>query len=143
MVVEDSDEDFEALSRIFHKLGIVNPVQRCENGDSLLRYLEQNDSNQPRGKPSALPGLIFLDLNLPGTDGREALQAIKKHPRLKEIPITVLTTSANPRDVAACYASGVNAYVLKPFDFDDLTETLRGMTDFWLQVAVLPDTTSH
>lgn len=137
LIVEDSDEDYTALSRVFRKLGIVNPVRRCENGDACLDYLEQTDKNTSMGK-TTLPGLILLDLNLPGTDGRDVLRSLKVHPRFKSIPVTVLTTSANPRDVAACYNLGVNAYVLKPLDYDDLTETLRRVMDFWLYVVIFP-----
>ncbi|MGI4787529.1 MAG: response regulator [Janthinobacterium lividum] len=138
MVVEDSDEDFEALSRILCTLGIKIRVQRCGTGDECLKALGHGTEDNPDADKRLLPGLILLDLNLPGTDGRDALRMIKTDPYLKMIPVTVLTSSASPGDVAACYAYGVNAYVLKSLDFDDLTKTVRTVTDFWFRTAVLP-----
>jgi CheY-like chemotaxis protein len=140
MVVEDNDEDFEALSRILCKLGLENRFQRCVTGDECLETLGLGGGAANRDKRT-LPGLILLDLNLPGTDGCDVLQAIKTDPYLKKIPVTVLTTSANPRDAATCYECGANAYVLKPLEYDELMETMRIMTNFWFRAAVLPPTT--
>lgn len=139
LVVEDSDEDFEALSRVLKKLGVENPVRRCVDGDECLAMLDRAGQNREPGK-NALPGLILLDLNMPGTDGRDALRAIKTDPRLQKIPVTILTTSSNQRDVQACYEYGANAYVLKSIDYDELVETMRTVTDFWLGAVVLPST---
>jgi len=82
---------------------------------------------------------LRLDLNLPGTDGREVLAELKATPTLRRVPVVVLSTSSNPRDVAACYQSGVNSYMLKPVNFEKYTEQLGRLFEFWLGVAVLPE----
>jgi CheY-like chemotaxis protein len=137
LIVEDNDEDFEALSRALQRLGINNPVRRCRDGEECLATLA-DAGRSADGVRSQQPGLILLDLNMPGTDGRDTLRLIKDDPRLKSIPVTILTTSSNRRDVEACYEWGANAYVLKPIDYDDLIESLRTVTDFWLRAVVLP-----
>lgn len=138
LVVEDSDEDFEAISRVLRKLGVTMPVQRCADGDECLEVLGCTSDLPLAMTPEPLPSLILLDLNLPGTDGRDVLRAIKGNSRLKSIPVTVLTTSASPRDVRACYGYGANAYVLKPVDFNLFAERLRSIAEFWLNIAVQP-----
>ena len=85
LVVEDSAEDFTALSRVFRKLGVPNPVVRCEDGDQALAYLQGH--GQAAGWPATLPALVLLDLNLPGTDGRTVLETLKRDPRLQALPV--------------------------------------------------------
>ena len=140
LVVEDSDEDFEAISRILRKLGWDSHVERCFTGEACLECLEVITFGTSKAKNSsrAHPCLILLDLNLPGMDGRDALREIKTDLRFKTIPVTILTTSSNPRDVQDCYAAGANAYVQKSLDYDEWAETMRVVTDFWLRSVVLP-----
>lgn len=119
------------------KLDISFALYRCENGEKCLEYLsEQAETWQ---KQDAMPVLILLDLNLPGTTGQEVLKKIKQNPRLRKIPVTVITTSANPRDVEESYDNGANSYVLKPVAFDELLERLRTVMEFWTRASVLPD----
>ncbi len=130
LVIEDSDEDFEALSRIIEQVSQVSlDLHRCINGDDALDWLNQTNFT---------PDLIILDLNLPGTDGREVLVMIKQTKTLKAIPIVVLSTSSNSKDIEACYQSGVNSYMLKPMDINDLKDALRVMLDYWFKAMVLP-----
>ncbi|WP_188961484.1 response regulator [Deinococcus aquiradiocola] len=135
LVVEDSDEDFMALEWAMRKLGRTDRVLRCLDGDDAL------DALFGRGPytEAVWPSLVLLDLNLPGTDGREVLAELKATPTLRRVPVVVLSTSSNPRDVAACYQSGVNSYMLKPVNFEKYTEQLGRLFEFWLGVAVLPE----
>lgn len=85
------------------------------------------------------PDSILLDLNLPGTDGREVLSIIKTTAALKSIPVVILSTSANPKDIAACYQAGANSYLLKPMRIDDLRKLLRIFLAYWFEIAILPN----
>lgn len=137
LLVEDSPEDFEATVRAFKKSGLKNPIVRCEDGDSALDYLfRRGPWADPETSPR--PGVILLDLNLPGTDGREVLQEIKKHDQLRHIPIIVLTTSNDDRDVEGCYQAGANSYVQKPVDMDGFIRAIERLNGYWFEVVVLP-----
>ena len=137
LLVEDSPEDFEATVRAFNRSGLRNPIVRCEDGDSALDYLHR------RGRYAApdqapRPGVILLDLNLPGTDGREVLQEIKGNDQLRQIPVIVLTTSTDDRDVNACYQAGANSYIQKPVDMDGFIRAIERLNGYWFEVVVLP-----
>jgi two-component system response regulator len=80
-----------------------------------------------------------LDLNLPGTDGRDVLVEIKREQTLADIPVVVLTTSSDRRDVTGCYQAGANSYVQKPVDLDGFMEAIQRLHDYWFDVAILPD----
>ena len=84
------------------------------------------------------PAIILLDLNLPGTDGREVLEQIKQDKSLKSIPVVIFTTSSNPRDIEACYQYGVNGYIIKPVDVNELKRTIQVFLSYWLEVNTLP-----
>jgi len=137
LVVEDSPEDYESVVRAFSRVGLTNPVFRCEDGEDALDYLfRRGVYADPLRSPR--PAVILLDLNLPGTDGREVLTEIKADHRLRRIPVIVLTTSAAEDDVQTCYAAGANSYLQKPVRFDGLVDTVRWLKGFWFDVALLP-----
>jgi CheY-like chemotaxis protein len=138
LVVEDSDEDFEALNRIIAQIDTFPlKVYRCINGDDALDFLNKEGEYQDVTDISP-PGIILLDLNLPGTDGREVLLRIKQSPTLKTIPIVVLSTSSNPKDIEDCYQSGANSYMLKPMNIIEQRISMRMMLDYWFKAAILP-----
>jgi CheY-like chemotaxis protein len=137
LLVEDSPEDYEATRRALNKSGLKNPLYRCADGDEALDYLFRRGDYQDVGK-SPRPGIILLDLNLPGTDGREVLSEIKKDEGLKQIPVIVLTTSTDDRDVEACYRAGANSYIQKPVDMDGFIKAIERLNDFWFEVVILP-----
>lgn len=139
LIVEDSDEDFEALNRIMRKTCQFEvPTTRCTDGDDALDFLYREGPYANRSATES-PSLILLDLNLPGTDGREVLSQIKQDEQLKTIPVVVMTTSSNPRDIEECYRSGVNSYMLKPTNIEQLKSSIRLFIDYWYKVAVLPE----
>lgn len=140
LIVEDSDDDFFATMRAFNKTNLANPIQRCTNGDQALDYLYQRGEFSAPGKAPA-PSIILLDLNLPGTDGREVLRLIKKDAMLMKIPVIVLTTSNAEQDIERCYAAGANSYVQKPVDLAGLVNAIALLSDYWLHVSVLPKCT--
>lgn len=142
LVVEDSNEDFETLQRFLKLSPLAISLQRCVNGEQALAFLygtgSYSDSEMGRPQPSR-PGLILLDLNLPGIDGREVLCRIKQDAKLKTIPVVVFTTSNNPKDIEECYQYGVNSYIVKPIDFAQLKLKVQTLVDYWFELTTLPD----
>ncbi len=137
LLVEDSPEDFEATARAFKKAGVANKIIHCEDGDEALDYLYRRDKYaDPNDSPR--PGVIMLDLNLPGTDGREVLSEIKKDDNLKSIPVIVLTTSHDERDIEQCYANGANSYIQKPVNLASFFEAIKRLSDYWFEIVILP-----
>lgn len=138
LLIEDSDEDFETFQRMMRKWCAVNPIYRCIDGDEALDFLyHTGEYIDPAKAPR--PAIILLDLNLPGTDGREVLEQIKQDDALKSIPVVVFTTSSNPKDIDACYRYGVNGYILKPININKLMKTLQIFSDYWFDTVTLPD----
>lgn len=137
LLVEDSPEDFETTQRAFRKSGLRNPIFRCADGDEALDYLFHRGKYADAGK-APRPGVILLDLNLPGTDGREVLTEVKADPVLKHIPVIVLTTSSDQRDVDACYRAGASSYIQKPVDLDGFMRAIERLNDYWFEVVILP-----
>lgn len=138
LLVEDSDVDYETVLRAFKKGNLSNPVIRCEDGDEALDYLHRrNRFAAPGAAPR--PALVLLDLNLPGTDGREVLEEMKSDENLKEIPVIVMTTSSDQRDVERCYRHGANSYVAKPVSFEGYMEAVRRLHSYWFETVMLPE----
>lgn len=137
LIVEDSPEDFETTVRALRNSGLHNPLYRCADGDDALDYLyRRGDYVSPDDAPR--PGIILLDLNLPGTDGRDVLEEIKQDADLKTIPVVVLTTSTDERDIEACYQFGANSYVQKPVDLAGFVNAIQRLKDYWFQIVVFP-----
>lgn len=138
LIVEDSNEDFEAFQRFLRQSSLDIPVYRCLNGDQALAFLYHTDRyTDPESAPR--PGLILLDLNLPGNDGREVLRRIKQDDDLKSVPIVIFTTSNNPKDIKACYQQGVNSYIIKPMDFRLLKRSIQTLLEYWFDITMLPN----
>lgn len=138
LIIEDSDEDFTTLVRMISKANITNPVYRCEDGEEALDFLYQkgeyaDETIAPR------PSLILLDLNLPGTDGREVLATLKQNQDLQMIPVVIFSTSSNPKDVKACYSQGVSGYIVKPMNIERLNQLVTTFLEYWFQAVELPN----
>ena len=137
LVVEDSPEDYETTVRGLKRAGFSNPVFRCEDGEDALNYLHMRGPYALPGQASR-PGMILLDLNLPGTDGREVLVEIKSNPKLKAIPVIVLTTSRDERDINTCYEAGANSYIQKPVQLEEFMHAIERLKTYWFEVVILP-----
>jgi CheY-like chemotaxis protein len=133
LVVEDSEEDFETVLDAARRGGVVQPIVRAMSGAECLRLLDGDARRR-----EALPVLVLMDLNTPGDDGREALREIRTDTRLDALPLVVLSASANPRDLAFCYAHGANAYHVKPVDHAQHLQVLQQIFAYWLGSVVLP-----
>lgn len=136
LVVEDTPEDFELTVRALRKAGVENAIVNCCDGDDALDYLYFRGKYAPPGAASR-PGLILLDLNLPGTDGRQVLEQIKRDDNLRSIPVIVLTTSSDRRDVGTCYQSGANSFIQKPVGLNELHKIMERLKEYWLEVVIL------
>ncbi|MEI7642770.1 MAG: response regulator [Chloroflexales bacterium] len=139
MLIEDSDEDVTAMMRGVRREDLEITIHRCATGDQALDYLYQR-GRYAEADQSPRPSLILLDLNLPGTDGRALLAVIKDDEDLKSIPVVVMTTSNNPKDIATCYRRGANSYQIKPVDYARFKQSIQIMIAYWFQIATLPDT---
>lgn len=137
LIVEDSMPDYQAVTRVFRKLRIDNPVYHCETGQSALDFLfQRGKDNAPDKAPR--PGLILLDLNLPETDGREVLKVIKSDAGLKSIPTVIFTTSESEQDINECYKNGANSYITKPVDLERLLDVISMLRAYWFETVELP-----
>lgn len=137
LLVEDSPEDYEATLRAFRRAGLKNPIYRCTDGEEALDFLyRRGEYADPEASPR--PGVILLDLNLPGTDGRQVLGEIKEAEQLKDIPVVVLTTSTDERDINSCYRAGANSYIQKPVDVDGFVKAIERLNGYWFEVVILP-----
>ena len=138
LIAEDSDDDYEMTLHAFKKAGnLKNPIHRCEDGQELLDYLRKEGCYKDYQNWKE-PGIILLDLNMPGIDGREALQEIKNDADLKRIPVVVLTTSIDEKDVNACYDEGANTYIQKPVDLDGFFKAVKRLKEYWFEISILP-----
>jgi CheY-like chemotaxis protein len=138
LIIEDSDEDFEALCRMIKNAPTQCQVYRCHDGDEALEFLfHTGQYANPETAP--LPSLILLDLNLPGLDGRDVLSQVKQDQTLKSIPIVVLSTSNNPKDTRICYQTGVNGYLIKPINAIKFKHNMQIFMEYWFNVITLPD----
>lgn len=137
LIVEDSPEDYETAVRAFRQAGLENPICHCADGEEALDFLYRRGTYSERAFLPQ-PGLILLDLNLPGTDGRDVLEEIKQDERLKAIPVVVLTTSSDERDIERCYRAGVNSYLRKPVDLPAYMRSIEWLKNYWFHVVMLP-----
>jgi CheY-like chemotaxis protein len=138
LVVDDSDDDYDATVRALTKgTCLKNPIHRCENGQESLDYLfRRGRYAEPDAAPR--PGIILLDLNMPGIDGRTVLDEIKHNDSLRSIPTIVMTNSDDKRDINACYEMGANTYIRKPLDLAGFFEAMARLKEYWFEIAVLP-----
>ena len=130
LVVEDSAADFRMLKRLMRKMDVQSPIYRCQTGDEVLELMYKTGRYSTKSPDT--PGIIMLDLNLPGTDGRAVLTKLKQDEQFMNIPIIVFTCSSAPDDIAFCYQHGANGYMVKPIGNQDLTKMLQAFVDYWL-----------
>lgn len=140
LIVEDSDEDFYIFMRATQNLDSLarSPYRflRFQDGDEVLDYLFRQGEYQNLNAP--LPVAMLLDLNLPGTDGRDIIKQVKQISHLQTLPIIVLTTSNSQRDIQTCYQYGTNCYIIKPMDVPEMYQTIQTLVQHWFQFTALP-----
>lgn len=131
LLVEDNPDDAELTRLAFEESKIANKLVVVGDGAAALDYLFAKGKYADRD-PTQLPSIVLLDLNLPKVDGREVLQAIRANEATRTLPVVVLTTSAEPFDVEASYALGVNSYIQKPVDFEQFVWAVKQVGLYWL-----------
>jgi len=138
LLVEDREDDVVLIRRAFKEIGLMNPVQVVRDGEEAVAYLKgdgifSNHEEQP------LPALILLDLKMPRMDGFEFLAWLRQQPELLHLPVVVLTSSEELRDVHRAYALGANSFLVKPIDFEQYIELNKILHQYWLVHSRTPD----
>lgn len=137
LMAEDDPDDRLLSNDALVAAHLANDLYFVEDGEQLMNYLKnEGDYADPAKAPR--PGLILLDLNMPRKDGREALEEIKADPRLRCIPVVVLTTSKTEEDILRSYELGVSGYVTKPVNFEELIGVMKAIGRYWFEVVELP-----
>ena len=137
LLIEDNPEDVEITLRAFTKNHLANKIHVVRDGEEALECLFSTGQYAERSACS-MTRLILLDLKLPKVDGMEILRRCKSDQRTKKIPVVVLTSSREERDLIGSYELGANSYVVKPVDFSQFTETVRQLGLYWITINQLP-----
>jgi len=137
LLVEDSSTDVDLTLHVLRQSTLANRTYVARDGEEALEYLFGRGAYSDRG-PECPVKLILLDLKLPKVDGLTVLRAIKNGLHTKVIPVVILTSSREEKDVMNCYDLGANSYVQKPVDFDHFRETVKQLCLYWLRVNQPP-----
>jgi len=132
LLVEDNPMDLDLTLRAFARRKLVNPLEVARDGEEALRYIARWDAGQE------VPSVILLDLKIPKIDGLEVLRRIKENPKYNLIPVVVLTSSAEERDIQTAYKLGANSYIVKPVDFDKFLEVASQIDLYWMIMNTTP-----
>jgi len=128
LLVEDNPMDLDLTLQAFREHGIANPIVSCRDCEEALEYMEEHQLPNDW----QVPILVLLDLRLPKVDGIEVLRQARKHPVWRQVPIVVLTTSRENKDIEAAYEMGINSYIVKPVDFLAFIEMVKTIKVYWL-----------
>lgn len=134
LIAEDDDGHAELIHDLLREVGVQNPLIRFRDGQEVLDFLQDKGSGATLERGRSY--LLLLDIRMPKVDGVEVLRFIKAEPSLKEIPIIMLTTTDDPREVQSCYQFGCNCYITKPIAFDQFTQVLKNLGLFLLIVKI-------
>jgi CheY-like chemotaxis protein len=132
LLIEDNPIDIDLTKRAFKKKNFINPIEIARDGEEALAYIEKWSSGEP------LPLIILLDLKLPRIDGLEVLRQLKAHDEFRMLPVVVLTSSSEDRDIKTAYAYGANSYIVKPVDFGKFLQVASEIEIYWIATTTLP-----
>jgi CheY-like chemotaxis protein len=132
LLIEDNPIDLDLTRRAFSRRNLVNPIEVARDGEEALEMINTWEAGRP------LPLIILLDLKLPRVDGLDVLRQIKSHPKFHSIPVIILTTSGEDRDVHDAYEIGANSYIVKPVDFDKFVEVASQIEIYWCALNTAP-----
>ena len=135
LLVEDDPNDVELIQIALNNYNFANKIDVVCDGEQAVHYLLGRDGQPPT---TPLPRLVLLDLKLPKIDGIRVLELIRKSPRTCNLVVVVMTSSAENRDLQACYDLGVNSYIVKPLDFHQFVEVSRQVGFYWMMLNQLP-----
>jgi CheY-like chemotaxis protein len=134
LLVEDSTDEAELTIETLREGRVRNRVHWVEDGEEALAFLRR----QGRHAQAPRPDLVLLDLHLPRKSGQEVLAEIKEHPQWKRIPVVIMTSSADEKDILSAYDRHANCYITKPIDLAKFMAAVRSIEDFWLSIVRLP-----
>ena len=137
LLVEDNPDDAEFTLRALRKANVTLNVVLVDNGVKALEFVFGTGAYEPRAG-AKLPRVMLLDLKLPKIDGLEVLRRIKTDPRTRSLPIVILTSSREARDIEESYRLGANSYIVKPVDYAEVIAKLGDLVRYWLQLNVSP-----
>jgi len=137
LIVEDEEAHAELTRRAIRKAGNVSRIDVVNDGEQALDYVFNRGKFDNREKYPR-PGLILLDIKLPGIDGIEVLKRVKEHPGLKTIPVIMLTTSKREEDIVASYSHYANSYLTKPVGFKEFEEKVKQLDFYWVKINEPP-----
>lgn len=137
LLVEDNPNDVRLTLHVLRKHNVANRVQVVRDGEEALDYLFGTGAFEGRDVLER-PRVVLLDLKLPKLDGHEVLQRIRADARTRAIPVVVLTSSSEERDIVRSYDLGVSSYIVKPVDFENFSEAVRSLGFYWLLLNQLP-----
>ena len=137
LLVEDSEQDVELTLAALKEAHLANEVDVARDGAEALDYLYRREAFADR--PDESPVFVLLDLKMPKLDGIDVLRRMKSDPLLKKIPVVILTSSREEQDLVQSYELGVNAYVVKPVDFQQFTDSVRRLGFFWAVLNEAPN----
>lgn len=130
--VEDRATDLDLTKRAFAKQRLLNPIEIARDGEQALDYIKRWEAGEP------VPVFILLDLRLPKISGLEVLRELKRHSTYSRIPVIVLTTSAEDRDIQEAYSLGCNSYIVKPVEFNKFMEVASQVEVYWCALNTTP-----
>jgi len=136
LIAEDDAGHARLIEKNLARAGLRNPIQRFDNGQAVLDFLLRNGSGVRRAVET--PYLLLLDIRMPQVDGIEVLRQLKQHPELRKIPVIMLTTTDDPREVERCHAIGCSSYIVKPVDYDKFAEAIKSL-GLYLSLVKVPE----
>ena len=134
LLVEDNPDHVELILKALRDNNVLNEVYVVNSGEKALDFLNKRGEYVDVRRP----GLILLDIKLPGVDGIEVLRLIKADPKLKSIPVVMLTTTSDDKEVIKSYGLGANSYIVKPVDFEHFIKVIKDLKLYWLIINSLP-----
>lgn len=141
LLVEDQEDDVRLVQRAFLKARILNPLYVTRSGEEAIAYLVGTGEFAQRGR-YPIPGVVLLDIKLPGMDGFEVLSWIRRVTFLPNLRVVMLTSSDAMHDVTRAYEMGANSFLIKPADFERFIEISQALSGYWLRVDNTPDAPS-
>jgi CheY-like chemotaxis protein len=131
LLAEDNPDDVLLTKRAFERSNLLNEIIVVNDGQEAVDYLFGKGQYKSR-KNASLPQLVLLDLKMPKMDGLEVLRKIRENERTKYLPVVILTTSKEEKDIIESYSLGANSYIIKPVDFDQFSEAVKQLGLYWL-----------
>ena len=136
LIADDDADDRMFLEQAMRQNGYTQGIQFVEDGEDLMEYLRRQGRYDELNAP--WPNMLILDLNMPRKNGFQALSEIKDDPKLRRLPVIVMTTSSADEDVVKTYNLGVNSFVTKPFNYNRLVEMVGTLKTYWMDTVKLP-----